>query len=115
MRQGWNPWRGGVGWGADMYAFLLAAVLAQAPAAARSNATGAPGIPRTPDGKPDLQGYWSNATYTPFERPAELKDKQFFTIEEAEAYAKRANDRLHDLRDDLHVDVHAWRLAALRR
>jgi hypothetical protein len=26
-------------------------------------------MPRTPDGKPDLQGNWSNATQTPLERP----------------------------------------------
>ena len=26
--------------------------------------------PRTPDGQPDLQGVWSNATLTPLERPA---------------------------------------------
>ena len=27
---------------------------------------------RTPDGQPDIEGYWSNATITPFERPAAL-------------------------------------------
>ena len=27
-------------------------------------------MPRTPDGHPDLQGKWSNATMTPFQRPA---------------------------------------------
>ena len=26
-------------------------------------------IPRTPDGHPDLQGIWTNATLTPVERP----------------------------------------------
>jgi hypothetical protein len=26
--------------------------------------------PRTPDGHPDLQGFWTNATITPFERPS---------------------------------------------
>jgi hypothetical protein len=26
-------------------------------------------IPRTPDGHPDLQGIWTNATLTPLERP----------------------------------------------
>jgi hypothetical protein len=31
-------------------------------------------IPRTPDGKPDLQGIWSNATITPLERPQNIKD-----------------------------------------
>src|SRR5438477_10548502 len=24
---------------------------------------------RTPDGQPDLQGYWTNSTYTPLQRP----------------------------------------------
>ena len=28
--------------------------------------------PRTPDGQPDLQGIWSNATTTPLERPGTL-------------------------------------------
>ena len=37
----------------------------------------------TPDGQPDLQGIWSNATLTPLERPRELGDKQFFTEAEA--------------------------------
>ncbi len=27
-------------------------------------------VPRTPDGRPDLQGNWTNATLTPLERPA---------------------------------------------
>ena len=33
--------------------------------------------PRTPDGQPDLQGVWTNATITPLERPAAMKDKAF--------------------------------------
>jgi hypothetical protein len=43
-------------------------------------------MPRTPWDDPDLQGRWSNATLTPFQRPAALADKEFFTPEEAEAY-----------------------------
>jgi tetratricopeptide (TPR) repeat protein len=39
--------------------------------------------PRTPDGQPDLQGYWTNLTYTPFERPKELAGKPFYTEQEA--------------------------------
>jgi hypothetical protein len=45
--------------------------------------------PRTPDGQPDLQGYWSNTTYTPLQRPNNV-NKQFFTKEEAEENLKRA-------------------------
>ena len=44
---------------------------------------------RTPDGQPDMQGIWSNAILTPLERPADLKDKAFFTQDEAAAYVKR--------------------------
>jgi hypothetical protein len=34
---------------------------------------------RTPWGDPDLQGLWSNASVTPFERPAGFADKPFWT------------------------------------
>jgi len=45
---------------------------------------------RTPDGHPDLQGFWTNATITPLERPKELGAKEFFTPEEAAEDRKRA-------------------------
>src|SRR5687768_884325 len=45
--------------------------------------------PRTPDGKPDLQGFWSNATYTPLER-AQNVTKEFYTPEEFEKLKKDA-------------------------
>jgi hypothetical protein len=38
--------------------------------------------PRTPDGQPDLQGFWTNSTYTPMERPDGVT-KEFYTVEEA--------------------------------
>jgi len=44
--------------------------------------------PRTSDGKPDLQGVWTNVTITPLERPPELKDKAVFTPAEAAQYEK---------------------------
>ena len=44
---------------------------------------------RTPWGHPDLQGSWSNATLTPLQRPADLKDKEFFTPEEATAWVRQ--------------------------
>ena len=45
--------------------------------------------PRTPDGKPDLQGFWNNTTYTPLERPKGV-EREFFTREEAVEMMKRA-------------------------
>ncbi len=46
--------------------------------------------PRTADGQPDLQAIWTNATITPFERPASLRDKPFLTKAEAEAIERQA-------------------------
>ncbi len=39
-------------------------------------------IPRTTDGKPDFQGYWSSTAVTPLERPPALATKEFYTLEE---------------------------------
>ena len=49
--------------------------------------------PRTQDGKPDLQGVWTNVTVTPLERPKELGNKQFFTPAEAAKYEKDTVER----------------------
>ena len=46
--------------------------------------------PRTPDGQPNLQGVWTNATITPLERPANLRDKTFLTEAEAAAIERQA-------------------------
>ena len=45
---------------------------------------------RTPDGQPDLQGIWTNATITPFERPTEFAGKEFLTEKEAADLEARA-------------------------
>jgi hypothetical protein len=45
--------------------------------------------PRTPDGRPDLQGIWTNITLTPLERPKELAAKPLFTEQEAAEYQER--------------------------
>jgi len=46
---------------------------------------------RTPDGQPDLQGVWTNATLTPFERPDALAGKATITDREAAEIEKRAS------------------------
>jgi hypothetical protein len=45
--------------------------------------------PHTPDGQPDLQGYWTNATTTPLERPSDLAGKQVLTEAEAAEFQAR--------------------------
>jgi len=46
-------------------------------------------MPRTPDGQPDLQGFWTNTTYVPLERPKNVT-KAFYAKEEMEEVIKRA-------------------------
>src|SRR5437016_1054269 len=54
----------------------------------------------TPDGQPDLQGIWSNATITPLERPKDLAGKEFFTEAEAAEYEKRVLEESNKDRRD---------------
>ena len=58
--------------------------------AAQSRATAKAAIPRTPDGKPDLQGAWSFANVTPFERPAALGEKTTLSDEEVAQIEEQA-------------------------
>jgi hypothetical protein len=68
-----------------------AAIKAAAEAAKKAAAPKTWTPPRTPWGDPDLQGYYFNhSSYTPLERPAALKDKAFYTEEEALAAFKKA-------------------------
>jgi hypothetical protein len=39
-------------------------------------------LPRTPDGQPDLQGYWTSLSFTSMERPAKYAGREFLTDEE---------------------------------
>jgi hypothetical protein len=85
---------------------LLAALLASASLLGQAPPASAPADaspkkwtpPRTPDGQPDLQGTWTNATVTPFQRPAQLGDKQVFTPDEAAAFEKQ---RIQQTNSDL--------------
>jgi hypothetical protein len=64
---------------------MLAPLAAQAPPAAKGKPWA---VPRTPDGKPDLQGNWSNETQTPLERMG--KQGATLTEDEAKAIEDRA-------------------------
>ncbi|HEY7392490.1 MAG TPA: hypothetical protein VH640_28480 [Bryobacteraceae bacterium] len=50
--------------------------------------------PRTVDGQPDLQGYWTNNTTTPLERPKALGAKEFYTEQELADLVKREQNRV---------------------
>ncbi len=80
---------------------LVAAVTVQTAPALAQTATStasaprrAAPLPRTPDGKPDLQGVWDYRTATPLERPRELANKAFFTKEEAADFERRNAERI---------------------
>jgi hypothetical protein len=81
------------------FASLTAAVLIAAPvflkaqppvakAAAKKNWT----VPRTPDGRPELQGIWTNATITRMERLPEFNGKLELTDEEAAKFERKDHD-----------------------
>jgi hypothetical protein len=88
-------------------------------------------MPRTPDGKPDLQGIWNNATVTPLERPKGLGAKEFYTDEEfaklsqrirqgevgeeAELGAARENDLRYDISLYGGFDITKARFASNKR
>jgi len=72
----------------------LAIIALSAPASAQSAAVRkAPPVARTPDGKPDLQGFWDFRTLTPLERPTSLANKPFLTEDEASSVQKQNSDR----------------------
>jgi hypothetical protein len=48
--------------------------------------------PRTPDGHPDLQGFWSNNIATPLERPKELNGRATLSDEEVATMKKKAHE-----------------------
>jgi len=76
-------------------ALTAASIFAQtSPAAKPAAAKAKPGpIPRAPDGHPDLQGVWTNATITPMTRPAVFKDQP--TI--SDAVAKEYESKDHEV------------------
>src|SRR5262249_46622329 len=68
-------------------AILIGAVAAVAQTATRSSASRGR-VPTMADGRPDLQGTWTNNTATPLVRPAALAAKRYFTPEEATEFER---------------------------
>jgi len=62
-------------------------------------------IPVTARAQSDLQGTWTNGSLTPFERPAALAAKAFFTPEEAAAEERQATERRNNSRNRRPGDV----------
>ena len=56
-------------------------------------------VPRTRDGRPDLQGIWSHSVLTPLERPAAQQKTEFSSTE-----AKEAEDLARQAAIDLRVE-----------
>lgn len=50
-------------------------------------------IPRTLDGRPDLQGIWTNATQTPLQRPERFGNNRSMSAEEALSLQQNAEQR----------------------
>ena len=71
-------------------AFMLIALLGTTLAAAQAPKKWT--APRTPDGQPDLQGFWTNSSYSPLERPKNVT-KEFYSKEEALELEKKAAEQ----------------------
>jgi len=73
---------------------MMASLRAQQPAARQAAPSRANGwtAPRTPDGRPDLQGTWLARTATPLERPKALEGRATLTDEEVARLKTRAKE-----------------------
>ena len=74
------------------------AVLTAMPLAERAQTPNGNGpawrVPRTVDGRPDLQGDWNHATLTPLQRPERFGGRAWMTPDEAHAFERELLDQV---------------------
>jgi hypothetical protein len=73
-----------------MFLYSLTAALVVAPALVVGQRASGAGR------RPNLEGFWNSGTATPLERPLNLKDKAFFTPEEAAQWERQFIERNED-------------------
>ena len=71
-------------------------------------------MPRLGDGRPDLQGTWTNATNKPFERPKELGSKEFYTQKEYAEVLKKGFVGDRGGPQEVHYDFSQYGMDALQ-
>src|SRR5690242_3915987 len=76
--------------------FVAPQSLSRAAKTAAKTDTKAWTMPHTPDGKPELHGYWTSESFTPLERPAKYAGREFLTDEEVAAAQKDGLQREYD-------------------
>ena len=64
-------------------------------------------VPHTEWGAPDFRGVWRYATLTPFERPAELGEKQSYTEDELLVIERAQHQRFDDVNNSVTLDPQA--------
>ena len=75
--------------------FLVVIALgALAPAFVTAQPGSSAEVPRTPDGRPALEGVWDFSSLTPLQRPADLAGREFLTDEDVSALEARAAARV---------------------
>ena len=90
----------------DIAAFAtLVAVMAALPVVVEGQAPEGWTVPRTADGRPDLQGIWANDSATPMQRPEALGDRTTLTDAEVEALKTYSSESLGEGGDAVFGDA----------
>ena len=88
-----------------MRSVLVALLCASSGIALFAQSSGRASGPRTPQGRPDLQGVWNFSSLTPLERPAEFAGRPTIPLAEAEKYARDTMERTNADRRDGGADA----------